>query len=259
MWAPTEGFRIPNTWAGGRPAYPRTWCCQCRPMALEPREVVIATDPGRAFRDRDGRMLRVGNMLASGVHGTTEPRDLLEMAGSRRRDPTPRMGHQSLHDRPGDGQWRRVGIDTRIRDHPDEPHGHQDAQHEWLRSADRRFQPRSVTGEQIGAWFSTSIWVSEIPHRSTSVLMISSMFMKTRMRITNGGQISIPAAIRHRWSTSTVVLDDQGGRIVIEPAPDDPIAAAEGALAGEFGGLDVARLRRVAREDERGAEERRTR
>ena len=90
--------------------------------------------------------------------------------------------------------------------------------------------------------------------------MISSMFMKTRMRMTNGGQISIPAAIRHRWSTSTVVLDDQGGReLSSKPAPDDPIAAAEGALAGEFGGLDVARLRRVAREDERGAEERRTR
>ena len=34
--------------------------------------------------------------------------------------------------------------------------------------------------------------------------------------------------VRHRWGTSTVTLDDQGDRIVIEPAPDDPIAAAEG-------------------------------
>ena len=78
------------------------------------------------------------------------------------------------------------------------------------------------------------------------------------MRVTKGGQISIPAAIRHRWGTSTVVLDDQGGRIVIEPAPDDPIAAAEGALAQEFATLDVARLHRAARDDERVAETRRS-
>jgi bifunctional DNA-binding transcriptional regulator/antitoxin component of YhaV-PrlF toxin-antitoxin module len=77
-----------------------------------------------------------------------------------------------------------------------------------------------------------------------------------RMRISKGGQISVPAPIRHRWGTSTVVLDDQGDRIVIEPAPDDPIAAAEGALSHEFAALDTARLRRRAREDERAAEER---
>jgi AbrB family looped-hinge helix DNA binding protein len=89
--------------------------------------------------------------------------------------------------------------------------------------------------------------------------MISFMHMRTRMRITSGGQISIPAAIRHRWGTSTVVMDDQGDRIVLEPAPDDPIAAAEGALAGEFRRLDVGRLRRAARADDRAAEDHRTR
>jgi AbrB family looped-hinge helix DNA binding protein len=87
--------------------------------------------------------------------------------------------------------------------------------------------------------------------------MVFSMCMKTRMRISKGGQISIPAAIRHRWGTSTVALEDEGHRIVLEPAPDDPIAAAEGALAGELGGLDIGRLRRAAREDERVAEARR--
>ena len=85
------------------------------------------------------------------------------------------------------------------------------------------------------------------------------MFMRKRMRISKGGQISIPAAIRQRWDTSTVVLEDHGDRIVVEPAPDDPIAAAEGALAGEFGELDPARLRRRARKDEQVAEARRTR
>lgn len=79
------------------------------------------------------------------------------------------------------------------------------------------------------------------------------------MKISRGGQISIPAAIRHRWGTSTVALDDQGDRIVLEPAPDDPVAAAEGALATEFHDLDVGRLRRSAREAERVATRRRAR
>jgi AbrB family looped-hinge helix DNA binding protein len=89
--------------------------------------------------------------------------------------------------------------------------------------------------------------------------MIFFMSMKRRVRISKGGQISIPAAIRHRWGTSTVALEDQGDRIVLEPAPDDPIAAAEGALAAQFGELDLAGLRRAARKDERAAEARRGR
>jgi hypothetical protein len=85
------------------------------------------------------------------------------------------------------------------------------------------------------------------------------MSMRKRMKISKGGQVSIPAAIRHRWETSTVVLEDLGNRITLEPAPDDPIAAAEGALAGDFPALEVAKLRRRARGDERRAESRRRR
>lgn len=87
--------------------------------------------------------------------------------------------------------------------------------------------------------------------------MVKFMAMKTRMSISKGGQISIPAPIRHRWDTSTLSLRDEGHRIVLEPAPDDPIAAAEGALADKMGALDLKRLRRAAREDERIAETRR--
>lgn len=87
--------------------------------------------------------------------------------------------------------------------------------------------------------------------------MILSMYMRTRVRITRGGQISIPASIRRRWGTSTVALEDQGDRIVLEPAADDPIAAAEGALAAEFGVIDTAQLREAARQRERDAEARR--
>ncbi len=85
------------------------------------------------------------------------------------------------------------------------------------------------------------------------------MVMKQRMKISAGGQVSLPAAIRHRWGTRTVALDDQGDRVVLEPAPDDPVAAAEGALAKEFSGVDVHRLRREARASERSAEVRRRR
>jgi bifunctional DNA-binding transcriptional regulator/antitoxin component of YhaV-PrlF toxin-antitoxin module len=87
--------------------------------------------------------------------------------------------------------------------------------------------------------------------------MIIFMIMRRRMHISRGGQISIPAPIRHRWATSTVTLDDQGDRIVLMPAADDPISAAEGALAGEFGTIDLERMRQVAREDDRVATDRR--
>jgi AbrB family looped-hinge helix DNA binding protein len=89
--------------------------------------------------------------------------------------------------------------------------------------------------------------------------MVGFMSMRMRVKISKGGQISIPAPIRHRWGTSTVALEDHGDRIVLQPAPDDPIAAAEGALAEEFPMLDAAGLRRRAREDERVAESRRQR
>ena len=79
------------------------------------------------------------------------------------------------------------------------------------------------------------------------------------MKISKGGQLSLPARIRHRWGTSTVLLDDQGDRVVLEPAPDDPIAAAEGALAAELGRADLGRARSTAREDDRRAASRRHR
>jgi bifunctional DNA-binding transcriptional regulator/antitoxin component of YhaV-PrlF toxin-antitoxin module len=89
--------------------------------------------------------------------------------------------------------------------------------------------------------------------------MIFFMLMSQHMRISKGGQISIPAAIRHRWGTSTVSLDDLGDRIVLQPAPDDPIAAAEGALADEFSSADARLLREAARREARVAERTRKR
>jgi AbrB family looped-hinge helix DNA binding protein len=62
--------------------------------------------------------------------------------------------------------------------------------------------------------------------------MVISMLMKKRMKISKGGQVSIPAPIRKRWGTTTVTLEDRGGEIVLKPALDDPIEAAAGAFAG---------------------------
>ncbi len=86
--------------------------------------------------------------------------------------------------------------------------------------------------------------------------MVVSMKMKKRMKISKGGQISIPAPIRKRWETGMVTLDDQGDQIVLRPAPDDPIAAAAGAFAGEGPKLDWEAIRREEREAEAEAEER---
>jgi len=86
--------------------------------------------------------------------------------------------------------------------------------------------------------------------------MVNFMKMKKRMKISKGGQVSIPAPIRKRWGTSTVTLEDRGEEIVLRPAPDDPIAAAAGAFAGEARGPDLDTIRREEREAELEAEER---
>lgn len=86
--------------------------------------------------------------------------------------------------------------------------------------------------------------------------MVISILMKKRMKISKGGQISIPAPIRKRWGTTTVTLEDQGDKLVLTPAPDDPIEAAAGVFAGEGPKLDLEEIRREEREAEREIEER---
>lgn len=88
--------------------------------------------------------------------------------------------------------------------------------------------------------------------------------MSRRLKISRGGQVSIPAPIRHRWNTTTVLAEDHGDRLVLMPAPDDPIAAAAGAFAEEARALRDQRItpeaiRREEREAEAEAEERRWR
>jgi AbrB family looped-hinge helix DNA binding protein len=69
------------------------------------------------------------------------------------------------------------------------------------------------------------------------------------IRISQGGQVSIPADIRRRWGTDRLVLEDRGDDVVIRPLPADPISAARGSLKVE-GGLTSEEMRRLAREED---------
>jgi bifunctional DNA-binding transcriptional regulator/antitoxin component of YhaV-PrlF toxin-antitoxin module len=76
-----------------------------------------------------------------------------------------------------------------------------------------------------------------------------------RLKISAGGQISVPAAVRQRWKTRVVVADDRGDHLILRPAPEDPIEAARGAFKNTTG-YTVDELRQISREEEREAEQR---
>lgn len=73
--------------------------------------------------------------------------------------------------------------------------------------------------------------------------------------ISKGGQISVPADVRKRWKTRRLVVEDRGDEVVLRPVPEDPIAAARGALK-DRPGHTTEELRAMVREEERRAEER---
>ncbi len=84
------------------------------------------------------------------------------------------------------------------------------------------------------------------------------MAMIKRLVISSGGQISVPAAIRKRWGTRTVLAEDHGDELVLRPAPDDPIAAVRGIFADEMSrGPTIGELRASGREEEAELDERR--
>jgi bifunctional DNA-binding transcriptional regulator/antitoxin component of YhaV-PrlF toxin-antitoxin module len=80
------------------------------------------------------------------------------------------------------------------------------------------------------------------------------MAMK-RLKISAGGQVSVPAAVRNRWKTKVVVADDRGDHLILRPAPEDPIEALRGAFKNTSG-HNADEWRQIAREEERRAEER---
>jgi hypothetical protein len=58
----------------------------------------------------------------------------------------------------------------------------------------------------------------------------------------------LPAEVRRRWGAKVVVIVDAGDRVVVRPAPDDPIAALRGKYASTSS--SSARMRADARAQE---------
>lgn len=85
---------------------------------------------------------------------------------------------------------------------------------------------------------------------------IYGWFMK-ELGISRGGQISLPAAIRHRWKTDRVLLDDRGDLVVVRPLPADPIGAVRGSLRSRRAKTSDDARRQTRREE--AAAERRSR
>jgi hypothetical protein len=66
--------------------------------------------------------------------------------------------------------------------------------------------------------------------------------------------------VRKRWGTRAVLAEDRGDRLVLRPAPDDPIAAVRGVFAEEMrGGATIDELRAAGRAEEAELERRRAR
>ena len=82
--------------------------------------------------------------------------------------------------------------------------------------------------------------------------------MKLRIaHVSRGGQVSIPAAIRHRWDTDSLVLEDRGDEVVLRPLPRDPVSAAIGSLPLPRGVTSEDMRARARREDAGAARPRR--
>ncbi|NWF71598.1 MAG: AbrB/MazE/SpoVT family DNA-binding domain-containing protein [Nitrospirae bacterium] len=79
-------------------------------------------------------------------------------------------------------------------------------------------------------------------------------------QISAKGQILIPRQLRRKLGLKAggkVQLMEEGGRLVIAPAPEDPIAAATGFLTGTFSLTND--LRREHREEARREQKTRAR
>jgi len=68
------------------------------------------------------------------------------------------------------------------------------------------------------------------------------------LKISKGGQISLPARIRKRWGVHRLIVDDRGDEVVLIPVPDDPLRAVRGAFSAPDHTVEEDR-RRMREED----------
>lgn len=75
------------------------------------------------------------------------------------------------------------------------------------------------------------------------------------MKLTASGQVSVPADVRRRWTTTRVKITDLGDRLVIEPETENRFAKYRGIWAGLAVSSDD--MRAQTRREEQEAEDRR--
>lgn len=61
------------------------------------------------------------------------------------------------------------------------------------------------------------------------------------VRVTDSGQVSLPAELRRRWGARRLLVSDRGDHAVVRPLPDDPIAAARGIFRDDGPPAEVLR------------------
>lgn len=52
------------------------------------------------------------------------------------------------------------------------------------------------------------------------------------MKVTQSGQVSLPAELRHRWGAGSVLVIDRGDYAIVRPIPRDTVTSLRGAHAG---------------------------
>lgn len=62
-----------------------------------------------------------------------------------------------------------------------------------------------------------------------------------KAKVTSNGQVSLPAELRHRWGTSSVLVIDRGDYAIVRPIPSNTVAALKGAHTGPGPTSEVAR------------------
>lgn len=81
-----------------------------------------------------------------------------------------------------------------------------------------------------------------------------------RHKITRAGQVSIPAEVRRRWGASNVLILDEGEKLTVRPAPENPLEGLRGILKNRARGtLDAAEAKRLWRAEDNAAMERKWR
>ena len=87
------------------------------------------------------------------------------------------------------------------------------------------------------------------------IVTYNESMTSTKVTVSRNGQISVPAEVRHRWDTKTVLVIDRGTYAIVRPVPADPITALRGSYAGP--GPTAEDARAADRTAESGGEERR--